>query len=53
LRTAALVQLYAASFGSSAAAYDLTKLLLFWNGNRQCLPSVAVYAFLNSVYAIV
>jgi hypothetical protein len=37
-RTAALVLYYADSFWSSATAYGLTKLLLYWHDNRQRLP---------------
>jgi hypothetical protein len=37
-RTEALVLHYGGSFGSSAAAYGLIKLLLHWHDNRQRLP---------------
>jgi hypothetical protein len=37
-RTAALVLHYTDSFGASATAHCLTKLLLYWHDNRQLLP---------------
>jgi hypothetical protein len=49
-RTAALVQLYAGSFWSSPIAYGLTKLLPYWQDNRQRLPIRCLLCLLEYSY---